>query len=145
MPGLSYGTKDGKELQTYLYLPEFGINELPFIYDTVEEGSPVPGPGDRSQAILIDCSTLSAGRTKSIRLAGYDSGSANVILNLWFADTKEDLETLVATRDPAQIPMLHGSIDVTLPVSSSWFAIDYDSATSGTISPSTMNIIVMLA
>jgi hypothetical protein len=57
----------------------------------------------------------------------------------------EDLETLVATKDPAQIPMLQGSIDATLPVSSSWLAIDYDSATSGNISPSTMNIIVMLA
>lgn len=145
MPGLSYLKKDGKELQTYFHNPELGIFEFPFVFDTVVEGEPVPGPGDRTQATLINCSALSAGRTKTIRLVAYDLTNSNVMLNLWFAETKEEIEQAVATGNPAQLPMIQGFIDINLPVSSSWIAVDYDNALAGAISPSSFNMLLLIA
>jgi len=145
MPGLSYSKKDGKELQTYYYSPELGIFEFPFVFDTIVEGEPVPGPGDRTQATLINCSALSAGRTKTIRLIAYDLTNSNVMLNLWFAETKEEIQQAVATGNPAQLPMMQGAMDISLPVSSSWIAVDYDSSLTGTISTSSFNLILLIA
>lgn len=142
MPGLSYFKKDGKELQTYHYNPELGLTDFPFVFDTLEEGSPVPGPGDRTQAMLINCSSLSPGRTRSIRIQA--TASALSVLNVWFAETKEETEQAVTSGDPAQLLLYSGEIDIVLPVTSSWLAFDYDAALSGTIDPATfiMSIII---
>lgn len=142
MPGLSYFKKDGKEIQTYHYNAELGLTDFPFVFDTLEEGSPVPGPGDRTQAMLINCSSLSSGRTKTIRIQAI--ANALTLLNVWFAETKEETEQAVASGDPAQLLLYNGGIDIVLPVTSSWLAFDYDAALSGTIDPATflMSIII---
>ena len=93
MPGLSYFKKDGKEVQTYHYNAELGLTDFPFVFDTLDQGTPVPGPGDRTQAMLINCSGLSPGRTKTIRIQAV-AGSLT-ILNIWFAETKEEIEEAV--------------------------------------------------
>ena len=142
MPGLSYLKKDGKEMQTYHYNAELGLTNFPFVFDTLEEGSPVPGPGDRTQAMLINCSSLSPGRTRSIRIQA--TASALTVLNLWFAETKEEIEEAVVSGDPAQLLLYNGGIDIVLPVTSSWLAFDYDAALSGTIDPATFLMSIMI-
>ena len=80
MPGLSYLSKDGKEIQTYHSSSIFAISEFAF----------TSGSGDRSQATLVDCSSLSAGRTKNMHVQVYDTSELHSVLNLWFAESKED-------------------------------------------------------
>ena len=131
MPGLFYLSKDGKEIQTYHSSSIFAISEFAF----------TSGSGDRSQATLVDCSSLSAGRTKNMHVQVYDTSELHSVLNLWFAESKEALEEVLATGDPAQFLVLAGSLDVTLPVSASWFAVDYDAGlTTTTLEASGYNI-----
>jgi hypothetical protein len=142
MPGLSDYKKDGKEVQTYHYNAELGLTDFSFVFDTLDEGTPVPGPGDRSQAMLINCSSLLAGRTKSVRFLAFAPTDTHI--NLWFSETKEGIEEAVANGDPALLPMYYGSLDIILPVSSSWIAIDYDAALSGTIDTAAFKMSVII-
>ena len=142
MPGLSYFKKDGKEVQTYHYNAELGLTDFPFVFDTLDEGSPVPGPGDRTQAMLVNCSSLSPGRTRSVRVQAI--AATTMILNLWLAESKEEIEEAVASGNPAQLLMYDGMIDITFPVTSSWLAFDYDLALSGTIDPATFKMSIII-
>jgi hypothetical protein len=142
MPGLSYFEKNGKEVQTYHYNAELGLTDFPFVFDTLDEGTPVPGPGDRTQAMLINCSSLSPGRTRSVRIQAVAATLS--VLNLWSAETKEEIEEAVASGDPAQLLMYDGGIDIILPVTSSWLAFDYDAALSGTIDPATFKMSITI-
>jgi hypothetical protein len=142
MPGLSYFKKDGKEVQTYHYNAELGLTDFPFVFDTLDEGTPVPGPGDRTQAMLINCSSLSPGRTRSVRVQAVAATLS--VLNLWSAETKEEIEEAVASGDPAQLLIYDSGIDIILPITSSWLAFDYDAALSGTIDPATFKMSIII-
>ncbi|NDB81555.1 MAG: hypothetical protein EB127_02215 [Alphaproteobacteria bacterium] len=124
MAGLSYGTKINKELLTYHFNPTFFMDELPFVSD---------GAGDGTQATLIDCTCLGgvSRRAKSIRIQTAETNSMNIVFNVWFAASREELETAITTQNPAQLIAFGGNLDATLPVTTEWFAIDYDRNLTG--------------
>jgi hypothetical protein len=142
MPGLSDYKKDGKEVQTYHYNAELGLTDFSFVFDTLDEGTPVPGPGDKTQAMLINCSSLSPGRTRSVRIQAVAATLS--VLNLWSAETKEEIEEAVASGDPAQLLIYDSGLDIILPITSSWLAFDYDAALSGTIDPATFKMSIII-
>lgn len=124
MPGLSYGEKRNKEMVSYHHSEYFSLAELPFITN---------GAGDGSQATIIDCSSLSAsqGRSKSIRIQAADSGNQSFVLNLWFGSTRTEIEQEILTGTPAQILNFGSGADMTFPIGTEYFAIDYDVALTG--------------
>jgi hypothetical protein len=110
---------------TYHHTEYFSIAELPFITN---------GAGDGSQATIIDCTSLSAsqGRSKSIRIQSADSDDRNYIFNLWFGSTRTEVEQAILTGTPAQTINFSSSFDMTFPIETEYFAIDYDAALSNT-------------
>jgi hypothetical protein len=123
MPGLTYGEKVNKEMLTYHHTEFFSLAELPFITN---------GAGDGSQATIINCSSLSAsqGRSKSIRIQSADSDGRNYIFNLWFGSTITEVEQAILTGTPAQTINFSSGFDMTFPITTEYFAIDYDATLS---------------
>jgi hypothetical protein len=137
MPGLTYGEKVNTEMLTYNHSEFFGLAELPFITN---------GAGDGSQATIINCSSLSAsqGRSKSIRVQASDSGNLPIVFNLWFGCNLPEIEQAILTGTPAQILSI-GSVDMTFPIGTEYFAIDYDAALSGvSIAPETLTMSITI-
>jgi hypothetical protein len=137
MPGLTYGEKVNTEMLTYNHSELFALAELPFITN---------GAGDGSQATIINCSSLSAsqGRSKSIRVQAYDSGNQPIVFNLWFGYNLPEIEQAILTGTPAQILSI-GNVDMTLPIGTEYFAIDYDAALSGaSIAPETLTMSITI-
>jgi hypothetical protein len=124
MPGLTYGEKVNAEMLTYHHNEYFSLAELPFITN---------GAGDGSQATIINCSSLSAsqGRSKSIRIQAIDSGNQAFVLNLWFGSTIPEIEQAILTGAPAQILDFGYGADMTFPIGTEYFAIDYNAALTG--------------
>lgn len=132
MPGLTYGEKRNKEMLTYHHSEFFSLAELPFITNNA---------GDGTQATIIDCTSLSAsqGRSKSIRIQAYDSDSQSIIFNLWFGSTLPEVEQAILTGTPAQV-LSFESVDMTFPIETEYFAIDYDNALSGSLDSSSLKM-----
>jgi hypothetical protein len=127
MPGLTYGEKVNKEVLTYINTDDtlsFSIAELPFITN---------GAGDRSQATLIDCTCLNgvSAKAKNIRIQAASNANLTIVFDVWFANSRDELEVAVANGDPAQLIAWNGVLDSTFPVSTEWFAIDYDRDLTG--------------
>lgn len=145
---LSYGTKTNKELLTYHWNPLFGLAELPFVINS-ESNDGSGGTGNGLMATLIDCTSLNGvtARSKQLRIQAADTAEtpASLVINLWFAENMQELESAIGTVAPAQILAFGYGIDITIPLSTSCFAIDYDSTLSGvTIDPTTfmMSLII---
>ena len=136
MPGLTYGEKVNKEMLTYHHSEYFSLAELPFITN---------GAGDGSQATIINCSSLSAsqGRSKSIRIQAYDSDSQSIVFNLWFGSTLVEVEQAILTGTPAQV-LSYETVDVTFPIATEYFAIDYDNALSGSLDTSSLKMSITI-
>jgi hypothetical protein len=136
MPGLTYGEKVNKEMLTYHHSEYFSLAELPFITN---------GAGDGSQATIINCSSLSAsqGRSKSIRIQAYDSDSQSIVFNLWFGSTLVEVEQAILTGTPAQV-LSYETVDVTFPITTEYFAIDYDNALSGSLDTSSLKMTITI-
>ena len=135
----SYGRKNNKEVLTYHHVAQFGLAELGFI---VTDGT--PGTGNRVQATFIDCTSLNgvSGRSRQLHIQASDSTTPDpqpIVLNLWFAETMQQLESLVPTADPARF-LVGGYTDTKIDLRTPYFAIDYDTALSGTIDPTTFGI-----
>ena len=135
----SYGTKNNKEVLTYHHVSQFGLAELGFVVTDA-----TPGTGDRSQATLIDCTSLNGvtARSKQLHLQASDSTTPDpqpIVLNLWFGETMQELEAAVANAPPARF-LVGGYTDTKIDLRTAYFAIDYDAALSGTIDPATFGI-----
>ena len=130
MPGLTYGEKRNKEMLTYHHSEFFSLAELPFIVDN---------SGNGTQATVIDCTSLSGsqGRSKSIRIQAYDSDSRKILFNLWFGSTRAEVEQAILTGTPAQV-LSFETVDMTFPIETEYFAIDYDRDLSGGLDSSTL-------
>ena len=124
MPDITYGEKRNKEMLSYHHSEYFSLAELPFITN---------GAGDGSQATIIDCTSLSAsqGRSKSIRIQAISSDNQTFVLNLWFGCTRTEIEQAILTGTPAQILDSGSGTDMTFPIGTEYFAIDYDAALTG--------------
>jgi hypothetical protein len=146
---LSYGTKANKELLTYHWNSLFGLTELPFVINSeLNDGS--GGAGNGLMATLIDCTSLNGvtARSRQLRIQAVDTAetAANLVINLWFAENMQELESAIGTVAPAQILAFGYGTDVTIPLSTSCFAIDYDSTLSGvTIDPATFMMSLMIS
>lgn len=134
---LSYGTKSNKEVLTYHHIPLFSLAELGFVVtDTT------PGTGDGLQATLIDCTSLNGvtGRSRQLHIQAADTTTPDpqlIVFNLWFGETIEELKTAISTGSPAQLLAI-SNLDTKIDLSTAYFAIDYDSALSGTVDPGTL-------
>jgi hypothetical protein len=145
---LSYGAKTNKELITYHWNSLFGLTELPFVINS-DTNDGTGGTGNGLMATLIDCTSLNGvtARSKQLRIQAVDTAEtpASLVINLWFAENIQELQAAIETVAPAQILAFGYGTDVTIPLSTSYFAIDYDSGLSGvTIDPATfmMSLII---
>jgi hypothetical protein len=129
-PEITYLRKNGKGAQTYILSSDLSINELPFA-------------GEGHLPIVIDCTALNGNKKscKSISIVVDDSDSNNMLLDLWFGNTSADVVKASETESSCRLAVIEGKLDITLPVTTGFFAIDYNNAGS---QPNAMTTFIMI-
>ena len=131
-PEIQYLKKNGKGAHTYILSSAFGLNEFNF---GVEDHLP----------IVIDCTALNGNKksSKSISIIVDDSNSNTMLFDLWFGNSAAEVVKASQSTSSCQIPAIEGKGYITLPVSTSFFAIDWNDSGQAVNSFSTTIIITV--